>query len=80
MSSVFLNRLKLYISQVTLTISLCLEMVIRVVFKVRERETISEISVFEGNKDLKEEQLIESLDGSDIRVGETLDRTVIIRY
>jgi len=48
----------------------------RVIYKVRERETISEIT-FEGNKDLKEEQLIESLDGSDIRVGETLDRTII---
>lgn len=48
----------------------------RVIFKVRERETISDIS-FEGNSDLKEEQLIESLDGSDIRVGETLDKTVI---
>jgi len=48
----------------------------RVIYKVRERETISEIT-FEGNSDLKEEQLIESLDGSDIRVGETLDKTVI---
>jgi len=47
-----------------------------IVFKVRERETISEIT-FEGNKDLKEEQLTESLDSSDIRVGETLDKTVI---
>ena len=48
----------------------------RVVFKVRERETISEIT-FDGNSDLKDEQLIDSLDGSDIRVGETLDKTVI---
>jgi len=48
----------------------------RIIFKVRERETISEIT-FEGNNDLKEEQLIESLDSSDIRVGETLDKTVI---
>ncbi|MEW6991271.1 outer membrane protein assembly factor BamA [Colwelliaceae bacterium 6441] len=48
----------------------------RVVFKVRERETISEIT-FDGNSDLKEEQLISSLDSSDIRVGETLDKTVI---
>lgn len=47
-----------------------------VIYRVRERETISDIS-FEGNKDLKEEQLTESLDGSNIRVGETLDRTVI---
>ncbi len=48
----------------------------RVIYRVRERETISEIT-FDGNKDLKEEQLVESLDGSDIRVGETLDKTVI---
>ncbi len=46
------------------------------IFKVRERETISEVT-FDGNKDLKDEQLIQSLDDSDIRVGETLDRTVI---
>ncbi|WP_448564401.1 outer membrane protein assembly factor BamA [Thalassotalea ganghwensis] len=48
----------------------------RVIFRVKERETISEIT-FEGNSDLKDEQLQESLDGSDIRVGETLDKTVI---
>jgi outer membrane protein insertion porin family len=48
----------------------------RIIYRIRERETISEIT-FEGNSDLKEEQLIESLDGSDIRVGETLDMTVI---
>jgi len=48
----------------------------RIIFRVRERQTISDIT-FEGNSDLKEEQLIESLDGSDIRVGETLDKTVI---
>ena len=48
----------------------------RVIYRVRERETISEI-IFEGNKDLKDEQLTESLDGSNIRVGETLDKTVI---
>ncbi len=47
-----------------------------VIFKVSERETISEIT-FEGNDDLKDEQLTESLDSSDIRVGETLDQTVI---
>ncbi|MBA6296482.1 outer membrane protein assembly factor BamA [Colwellia sp. MB02u-9] len=47
-----------------------------VIYRVRERATISAIT-FDGNKDLKEEQLIESLDGSDIRVGETLDMTVI---
>lgn len=48
----------------------------RVIYRVRERSTISEIT-FDGNKDLKDEQLTESLDGNDIRVGETLDRTVI---
>jgi outer membrane protein insertion porin family len=48
----------------------------RVIFKVRERETISEIE-FDGNSDIKDEQLTESLDGSNIRVGETLDKTVI---
>lgn len=48
----------------------------RLVYRVRERETINEI-IFDGNSDLKDEQLNESLDGSDIRVGETLDRTVI---
>ncbi|MBU2892187.1 outer membrane protein assembly factor BamA [Colwellia sp. D2M02] len=48
----------------------------RLVYRVYERETISEI-IFDGNKDLKDEQLTESLDGSDIRVGETLDRTVL---
>jgi len=48
----------------------------RIIYRVRERETISEIT-FDGNSDLKDEQLVESLDGSNIRVGETLDRTVI---
>ena len=48
----------------------------RIIYRVRERETISEIS-FEGNSDLKDEQLTESLDGSNIRIGEILDRTVI---
>ncbi|MCP4990308.1 MAG: outer membrane protein assembly factor BamA, partial [Colwellia sp.] len=48
----------------------------RLIYRVRERETISEI-IFDGNSDLKDEQLISSLDDSDIRVGETLDRTVI---
>jgi outer membrane protein insertion porin family len=48
----------------------------RIIYRVRERETISEIT-FEGNSDLKDEQLTESLDSSNIRVGETLDRTVI---
>ena len=48
----------------------------RLVYRVKERETISDI-IFDGNSDLKDEQLTESLDGSNIRVGETLDRTVI---
>ncbi len=48
----------------------------RIIYRVRERETISEIT-FDGNSDLKDEQLTESLDSSNIRVGETLDRTVI---
>jgi outer membrane protein insertion porin family len=48
----------------------------RIIYRVHERSTISEIT-FDGNKDLKDEQLVESLDSSDIRVGETLDMTII---
>lgn len=48
----------------------------RLIFKVKERETISSI-IFEGNEDIKDEQLQESLDGSNIRIGETLDRSVL---
>ena len=48
----------------------------RLIFRVRERATISDIT-FDGNSDLKDEQLTESLDGSNIRIGETLDKTVI---
>ncbi|NMP16804.1 MULTISPECIES: outer membrane protein assembly factor BamA [unclassified Thalassotalea] len=48
----------------------------KLIFRVKERETISEI-IFDGNDDIKDEQLQESLDGSDIRVGETLDRSVL---
>jgi len=48
----------------------------RLIFRVRERATISEVT-FDGNSDLKDEQLTESLDGSNIRVGETLDKTII---
>ncbi len=48
----------------------------RIIYRVKERETISEIT-FEGNDDLKDEQLTQSLEDSNIRVGETLDRTVI---
>ena len=44
--------------------------------RVKERPTISSI-VFEGNDDIKDEQLEESLDGSNIKVGEPLDKTVL---
>jgi len=44
--------------------------------KVKERPTISAIN-FEGNKDLKDEQLNESLTGSGIKLGEPLDRTLL---
>ncbi|MGJ8675126.1 MAG: POTRA domain-containing protein, partial [Pseudoalteromonas sp.] len=47
-----------------------------VIFKVTERPTISFIE-FEGNKDIKDEQLNESLEQQDIRQGEPLDKTVI---
>ncbi|MCU7554937.1 outer membrane protein assembly factor BamA [Alteromonas sp. ASW11-19] len=46
------------------------------VVKVAERPTISNI-IFEGNDDIKDEQLQESLDGNGIRVGEPLDKTVL---
>lgn len=46
------------------------------VVKVKERPTISNI-IFEGNDDIKDEQLNESLDGNNIRVGEPLDKTVL---
>ena len=46
------------------------------VIKVAERPTISNI-IFDGNDDIKDEQLQESLDGSNIRVGEPLDKTVL---
>ena len=46
------------------------------IFRVQESETISEVT-FDGNKDLKDEQLTESLDENNIRVGETLDKTVL---
>ena len=47
-----------------------------IIFNVTERPTISEIE-FEGNNDLKDEQLQESLNESNIRVGESLDKTVL---
>jgi len=44
--------------------------------EVREKPTISNI-IFSGNKDIQEEQLNESLASSNIRVGESLDRSVL---
>ncbi|RZQ51460.1 outer membrane protein assembly factor BamA [Pseudoalteromonas phenolica] len=46
------------------------------VFKVKERPTISSIE-FDGNKDIKDEQLNESLEQQNIRAGEPLDKTVV---
>ncbi|MCL1036370.1 outer membrane protein assembly factor BamA [Shewanella corallii] len=46
------------------------------IVEVKERPTISTIT-FEGNKDIKDEQLQESLDGSGVKIGEALDRTMI---
>lgn len=46
------------------------------IVKVKERPTISSI-VFDGNKDIEDEQLQESLDASSIKTGEPLDRTLL---
>ncbi|MCH1924698.1 outer membrane protein assembly factor BamA [Shewanella sp. C32] len=46
------------------------------VVEVRERPTISAVS-FDGNKDIKDEQLQESLNSSGVKVGESLDRTML---
>lgn len=46
------------------------------VISVKERPTISNI-IFEGNDDIKDEQLQDSLDGNNLRVGEPLDKTVL---
>jgi outer membrane protein insertion porin family len=48
----------------------------KVIYQVTERPTISEIE-FDGNSDIKDEQLQSSLDENNIRVGESLDRTVL---
>lgn len=47
-----------------------------VIYRLKERPTINNIE-FDGNKDIKEEQLNESLTGQKIIVGEPLDKTVI---
>ncbi|WAJ72353.1 outer membrane protein assembly factor BamA [Catenovulum adriaticum] len=46
------------------------------IIKVSERPTISEIE-FDGNKDVKEEQLQTNLDDQNIRIGEPLDKTTL---
>ena len=46
------------------------------VIRVKERPTISNI-IFEGNDDIKDEQLQDSLNNSNIRIGEPLDKTVL---
>ena len=46
------------------------------IFRVMERPTISDI-VFDGNSDLDDDQLSDSLRNSGITVGEQLDRTMI---
>mgnify|MGYP000515665850 CR=1 FL=1 len=47
-----------------------------IIYKVVERPTISAIE-FDGNSDIKDEQLQSSLEDSNIRVGESLDKTII---
>ncbi|OYW90145.1 MAG: outer membrane protein assembly factor BamA, partial [Alishewanella sp. 32-51-5] len=47
-----------------------------VIYRLRERPTINNIE-FDGNKDIKEEQLSESLAGNRIVVGEPLDKTIL---
>lgn len=47
-----------------------------VIYRLRERPTINSIE-FDGNKDIKEDQLNESLAGNRIEVGEPLDKTIL---
>ena len=47
-----------------------------IIYRVKERPTINAIE-FDGNKDIKEEQLQESLTNQKIIVGEQLDKTII---
>ena len=47
-----------------------------IIFVVRERPIIDEVT-FDGNKDIKEEQLQESMEDNGLVSGETLDRTTI---
>ena len=47
-----------------------------VIYRLRERPTINAIE-FDGNKDIKEDQLTESLSGNKVEVGEPLDKTIL---
>jgi outer membrane protein insertion porin family len=47
-----------------------------VIYRLRERPTINAIE-FDGNKDIKEDQLNESLAGNRVEVGEPLDKTIL---
>ena len=47
-----------------------------VIYRLRERPTINNIE-FDGNKDIKDEQLNESLAGNRIQIGEPLDKTIL---
>jgi outer membrane protein insertion porin family len=47
-----------------------------IIYRLKERPTINNIE-FDGNKDIKEEQLNESLAGNRVQVGEPLDKTIL---
>lgn len=47
-----------------------------VIYRLRERPTINDIE-FSGNKDIKDDQLNESLAGNRIQIGEPLDKTIL---